>query len=86
MTDDRKNVVSISTNKKIEDLNTDTKQLTDEIKELEATNKVLKQILIHTIPIIKVILPHLKNRPEIKEESLQAVEKMLQIYDFLNIE
>ena len=86
MTDTRKNVVGISTNDKVNtnEFKTEEQKLKDKIKELEATNKMLQQIIIHTTPIIKILLPYLKDREEIKKESIQAVEKMLQLCDFLN--
>lgn len=80
------NVVSTSAKDNLNKEKTEVQKLQDRINELEATNKTLQQIVQLTTPIIKIILPHLKNRPEINQESLQTIELMLQVSEFLSLD
>ena len=36
------------------------------------------------IPVVDVLLPHLKNRPEMDKQALAQVEKMIQIAKMLS--
>ena len=61
-------------------------QLKDKIEELNATIKALKGIMLQLVPVVNVLLPHLKKIPEINQESLAKVEKITQIATMMSSE
>lgn len=58
---------------------TEIKQLQDKIKQQEATIQALQGMLGQVLPVVEVLLPHLKNIPQINQDTISQVERMTQV-------
>ena len=84
--DDRINVAGIPATEVMGKEKTEEDKLKDKIEELNATIKALKGIMSQLVPVVNVLLPHLKKIPEINQESLAKVEKITQIATMMSSE
>lgn len=84
--DDRINVAGIPATEVMGKEKTEEDKLKDKIEELNATIKALKGIISQLVPVVNVLLPHLKKIPEINQESLAKVEKITQIATMMSSE
>lgn len=62
---------------------TEEEKLRDKIKQQEATIGALKGMMGQLVPVVEVILPLLKERPEIDKKLTDQVERMVQISNML---
>ena len=62
-----------------EQTKTEVEQLQDKIKQQEATIQALQGMLGQVLPVVEVLLPHLKNVPQINQDNINQVERMVQI-------
>lgn len=58
---------------------TEVDKLNDKIKEQEGTIQALQGMLGQMVPVVEVILPLLKERPEIDQQMVAQIERMTQI-------
>ena len=81
---DRINEAGIPASEVLGKEKTEEDKLKDKIKELEGTIQALKGMMGQLIPVVDVLLPYLKNRPEMDKQALAQVEKMIQIAKMLS--
>ena len=81
---DRINEAGIPASEVLGKEKTEEDKLKDKIKEQEGTIQALKGMMGQLIPVVDVLLPHLKNRPEMDKQAVAQVEKMIQIAKMLS--
>ena len=81
---DRINEAGIPASEVLGKEKTEEDKLRDKIKEQEGTIQALKGMMGQLIPVVDVLLPHLKNRREMDKQALAQVEKMIQIAKMLS--
>lgn len=80
---DRINEAGIPASEVLNKEKTEEDKLKDKIKEQEGTIQALKGMMNQLIPVVDVLLPHLKQSPLMDKELLAQVEKMIQIAKML---
>lgn len=62
---------------------TEVEKLQDEIKQKDATIGALKGMLSQMVPVVEVMLPLLKEQPQLDKKLLDQIERMTQISKML---
>lgn len=62
---------------------TEVEKLQDEIKQKDATIGALKGMLGQMVPVVEVMLPLLKEQPQLDKKLLDQIERMTQISKML---
>lgn len=81
---DRINEAGVPASEMMNKVKTEEEKLQDKIKEMEGTIQALKGMLSQLIPVVEVIVPHLKNHPQVDQEKVAQIEKMVQIATMLS--
>ena len=81
---DRINEAGIPAKEMMNKVKTEEEKLQDKIKEMEGTIQALKGMLSQLIPVVSAVLPHMKKHPQIDQQMVAQVEKMVQIATMLS--
>lgn len=82
--EDRINEAGIPASEVLGKEKTEEEKLKDKIKELEGTIGALKGMLSQLIPVVQAILPHLKKHPQINQDHVAQIEKVVQLATMLS--